>query len=89
MMSQRPRPSTARRARWRGTLPLALSAVAALSLLGATSASAAAQPAHFGEGGYLAPGNLLVSRTAYAEHAGRHRPDEPGLEHGLPRRGRG
>jgi hypothetical protein len=69
MMSQRPRPSTARRARWRGTLPLALSAAAGLSLLGATSASAAAQPAHFGEGGYLAAGNLLVSRTAYADQA--------------------
>jgi len=69
MTSPRSRPSTTRPPRWRAALPLALSAATGLSLLCATSASAAAQPARFGKDGFFQPGNLLVSQTTYASRA--------------------
>ena len=69
MKSQRPRPSTIPPWRRRAALPLALSAAAGLSLLGATSASAAVPAARPGPGGSFQPGNLLVSQTTYANRA--------------------
>jgi hypothetical protein len=60
------------RRRWRVTLPLALSVVAGVSLAGAplagaASASASARPHAWS---YFQPGNLLVSRTVYADNPG-------------------